>query len=216
MYLLHVYFAVARQRSRILGVVVVWLWMLCSLNACGTGREQSLLAPTVVSPIAASETYASPMPATTPSRTAIIATTSTSTVTIAPTSTPTITPTYIPTRKPTRTPAPLTASPAPPSEVIITLPPAASVISALVGQIIRVVPPDSASEWTISYSDQILTNLTASDQLRNPNPVGWRLQAIHPGQTDIMVTSRPAPCPTQQPCSPAVMQFTFTINIRAR
>ncbi|NNJ12166.1 hypothetical protein EKD04_017695 [Chloroflexales bacterium ZM16-3] len=98
--------------------------------------------------------------------------------------------------------------------MVVTLPPASPEVTLAVGQVIRLIPPQDAAGWNISYSDDILTMLTAADQVDHPGDTGWQLRAIRPGQTDAMVTSRPEPCPTSQPCSPPVMQFTLSVIVR--
>lgn len=97
----------------------------------------------------------------------------------------------------------------------MTLPPTMPSITLSVGQQIRLIPPQDAAGWSISYADDILTMLTPGDQIDQPGDTGWRILATNPGQTDIMVVSRPAPCPTNQPCSPPVIQFTFSIIVRS-
>ncbi|MBX0329759.1 hypothetical protein K2Z83_18985 [Oscillochloris sp. ZM17-4] len=98
--------------------------------------------------------------------------------------------------------------------MLVTLPPAAPEVTLTVGQVIRLIPPQDAAGWNISYSGDILAMLTAADRLDRPGDTGWQLRAMRPGQTDVMVTSRPEPCSTNQPCSPPVMQFTLSVIVR--
>jgi hypothetical protein len=99
--------------------------------------------------------------------------------------------------------------------VVITLPPATPAATLSVGQMIRLIPPQNAAGWNISYADDILTMLTTADQIDQPGAAGWQLRAASPGQTDVMVSSRPAPCPNSRPCSPPVIQFTFSVIVQS-
>ena len=80
-----------------------------------------------------------------------------------------------------------------------------------VGQVINVRLAAEA-EWTVSYRQEVLTALTAPEQMSQPGADGWVFQVSAPGNTEIVLESSAPPCPGSQPCPPTVMRFVFPIQ----
>lgn len=80
-----------------------------------------------------------------------------------------------------------------------------------VGQVLNVRLAAEA-QWTVNYRSEVLTALTAPEQVSQPGPDGWFFQVIAPGRTEITLQSRASPCPSGKSCPPNVMRFVFPIQ----
>lgn len=129
----------------------------------------------------------------------------------APTLTPA--PTALPISPPTRaTPA----GPQPGAELEIGPAQLGQVIAIRIGQVIHLMPPLDLPVWDVSYPSDQFRMLTAADQIHAPGPAGWRLEAIAAGQSQIILTSRPAACPGPQLCPAASARFEFSFDAQKR
>jgi len=73
------------------------------------------------------------------------------------------------------------------ADTVIDLSRVGETVTLKVGQVIRVVRPRE-SRWQVDYASDILTMLTPADEVPNPGPDGWRLQAAKPGETVLQFT----------------------------
>jgi hypothetical protein len=80
------------------------------------------------------------------------------------------------------------------------------------GSGLAVVPPDTSSEWEISFSSEILTSLTPAEKMRKPGAGGWRFRAAAVGETEVAVTSV-VNCDTP-PCAPAAIRMVVTVQVK--
>ena len=87
-------------------------------------------------------------------------------------------------------------------------------ISVSVGQVIGLANPSAATEWQVTYAAEVLEIVTPSENVSAPGSAGWLFRAIAPGQTDLILTSRPQPCSSQTPCPPIPARFIFTIAVQ--
>src|SRR5574341_777123 len=100
-------------------------------------------------------------------------------------------------------------------DILITPAQSGQVISVSVGQVIGVTNPGATMEWQVDYASAVLELLTPRENLRAPGPEGWRFRSIAPGQTDLVLTSIPQPCPNNTPCPLMPARFVFTIKVKS-
>ena len=85
-----------------------------------------------------------------------------------------------------------------------------AVSTVRVGQTVKLAVPSNQVQWTVAFDDSKLRALTGAGKTSPPD--GWTWEALQPGQTDITLTGRAAPCPLP-PCGPNVAQITVSIEI---
>jgi hypothetical protein len=79
-----------------------------------------------------------------------------------------------------------------------------------VGQTVKLPVPSDQVQWTVTFDASRLRPLTGDGKVSPPG--GWSWQALEPGRTEIVLTGKPAPCPTS-PCGPNVPQITVAVDI---
>jgi hypothetical protein len=85
-----------------------------------------------------------------------------------------------------------------------------AVSTVRVGQTVRLAVPSEQVQWTVAFDESRLGALTGNGKTSPPG--GWTWKALQPGHTEIVLTGKPAPCPTP-PCGPNVPQITVSIDI---
>lgn len=101
-----------------------------------------------------------------------------------------------------------------PNTVIVSPAQAGQTIVVRVNQYVVVLPMSTEITWQVDYDSSILTALTPIDKMNMPGPNGWLFQAVAAGQTDLVMTSVPAPCPPGTPCAPMPARVTITIEVQ--
>ena len=91
---------------------------------------------------------------------------------------------------------------------------AGQTIVVRVNQQIVVLPMSTELTWQVDYDSSILTALTPADKMSQPGPDGWLFQAAAVGQTDLVMTSVPAPCPPGTPCAPMPARVGVAIQVQ--
>jgi hypothetical protein len=102
-----------------------------------------------------------------------------------------------------------TAQPTALEEMTVSFTPGQQVITAKIGQVLLIVPPDAARRWQIDYASDILEVLTPPDQIERPGKA-WRFRSSRAGETDVRVTAIADP---GNPAPPAPMQFVITVRV---
>ena len=100
------------------------------------------------------------------------------------------------------------------ARVIVSPAQAGQTIVVRVNQQIVVLPMSTELTWQVDYDSSILTALTPADKMNMPGPDGWSFQAAAVGQTDLVMTSVPAPCPPGTPCAPMPARVGVTIQVQ--
>ena len=145
---------------------------------------------------------------TTPTGTTPTGTTPTGTTPTGTTPTQTLAP-----PSPTATITEATAIPesTPLARVIVS--PGQTIVVRMNQQIV-VLPMSTEITWQVDYDSSILTALTPADKMSQPGPDGWLFQAAAVGQTDLVMTSVPAPCPPGTPCAPMPARVGVIIQVQ--
>ncbi|MFZ1268651.1 MAG: hypothetical protein WAV53_02340 [Anaerolineae bacterium] len=100
------------------------------------------------------------------------------------------------------------------ARVIVSPAQAGQTIVVRVNQQIVVLPMSTELTWQVDYDSSILTALTPADKMSQPGPDGWLFQAAAVGQTDLVMTSVPAPCPPGTPCAPMPARVGVAIQVQ--
>lgn len=100
------------------------------------------------------------------------------------------------------------------ARVIVSPAQAGRTIIVGVNQQIVVLPMSTELTWQVDYDSSILTVLTPADKMSQPGPDGWLFQTAAAGQTDLVMTSVPAPCPPNVPCAPMPARVGVTIQVQ--
>lgn len=79
-----------------------------------------------------------------------------------------------------------------------------------VGQTVKLATPSFELQWSVSFDESRLEPIAGAGKVSPPD--GWAWKALQPGQTEIILTAKPAPCPTP-PCGPNVPRITVPIEI---
>lgn len=117
---------------------------------------------------------------------------------------------------PTATISVATAAPesTPLARVIVSPAQAGQTVVVRVNQQIAVLSLSTELTWQVDYDSSILTALTPTDKMSQPGPDGWLFQAAATGQTDLVMTSVPAPCPPGASCAPMPARVGVTIQVQ--
>jgi hypothetical protein len=83
------------------------------------------------------------------------------------------------------------------------------ITTASIGQLIAVENPSPNAEWQLDYESTILMLLTSPEDTGTNE---WVFQAASVGKTDLSLTGDAASC-AATPCPPAVVRFTFTVEV---
>ena len=100
------------------------------------------------------------------------------------------------------------------ARVIVSPAQAGQTIVVRMNQQIVVLPMSTELTWQVDYDSSILTALTPADKMSQPGPDGWLFQAAAVGQTDLVMTSVPAPCPPGTPCAPMPARVGVIIQVQ--
>ncbi len=125
--------------------------------------------------------------------------------------TPTAQPSF-PTTSPSITPPPPASTPL--AKIIVGPADVGHTVVVHVNQQINLVPISTELTWQVDYESSILTALTPPDKMNMPGPEGWLFQAVAVGETDLVVTSIPAPCLPGTPCAPMPARVGVTIQVQ--
>jgi hypothetical protein len=94
-------------------------------------------------------------------------------------------------------------------EVAVSFQRSPQAVTAKVGQVLVISPPDAARRWQVDYSSDVLQALTPRDQMLQPDKA-WRFHAYRVGETDIRVSAIEDP---GSPAPPAPIQYVITVRV---
>ena len=98
------------------------------------------------------------------------------------------------------------------AEVVIDSEAYGKTVTVKIGQTISLASPSTQMEWHVTFDDAHLTLLSP----QNPNATGiskWLFRAETAGSSEIVLTSRPTPCPPPTLCPPMPARFAVTVSV---